>query len=95
MYVHGYFKFAIDRFEYVVGDKVILVDADAKIEYGKDYEGDSTWDFASLEINYAEDDYGNTIKFTPDQEKQVSEVIMKNFYTNDWPSISEIMDLGY
>ena len=90
----GDFEFAIDRFEYEIGDQVVLIDATALVEYGSDFDGDSSWDFSYIHINYAEDTNGSTITFNIDNEKAAVEAIKTKYYDKDWSIISEIMDRG-
>jgi len=91
----GDFEFAIDNFEYTIGDKVVLVDATALVEYGSDYDGDTSWNFSYIHINYAEDNNGNIVNFTTANDKDVVEKIKAKYYEKDWSIISEIIDRGY
>lgn len=91
-YCDGDFEFAIDRFEYEIGDKVVLIDATALVEYGSDLEGDSSWEFTYIHINYAEDTDGNIVTFNMDREKAAVEAIRQKYENNDWSIISEIID---
>ena len=91
----GDFEFAIDNFEYTIGDTVVFVDATALVEYGSSFDGDTSWDFSYIHINYAEDNNGNIVKFTMDNDKDVVEKIKAKYYKNDWSIISEMIDRGY
>ena len=91
-YCDGDFEYVIDRFEYEIGDRVVLIDAAALVEYGSDLEGDSSWEFAYIHINYAEDTDGNIVTFNMDREQAAIEAIKQKYENNDWSIISEIID---